>query len=262
MTAFDLGAYLRRINYSGATPPDSETLKGLHHAHIEAIPFENLEIQMGGSIALDLATLQAKMVGRRRGGYCFEHNTLFSTALRSIGFDVETCEARVRQGAEGATRPRTHMVLRVHCEGRTWLADVGFGGDGLIEPIPMDGNPVEQAGVWYRVARENTLRILQRAAGGPWEDLYAIQPDPVFPIDYEAGNWLTSTHPQSPFVLNVTAQRMVGGTRHILRNLTYSIARGGDVQTREIARAELIPLLRHTFGIDVPDTARFRALDG
>jgi len=262
MTTFDLDAYLRRIGRSGPTHADLETLKALHHAHIEAIPFENLEIQMGGSIALDLGTLQAKMVQRRRGGYCFEQNTLFSTALRSIGFDVETCEARVRQGAEGVTRPRTHMVLRVHCEGRAFLADVGFGGDGLIEPILMDGSSSEQAGVTYRIAREDPLRILQRAVAGRWEDLYAVLPDPVFPIDYEAGNWLTSTHPNSPFVLNVTAQRMVGSTRHVLRNLTYSVARGSDVQTREITRAELIGLLRDTFGIDVPDTARFRALDG
>lgn len=261
MAALDLRSYLNRIGFAGATAPSVDILKALHHAHIEAIPFENLEIQMGGSIALDLATLQAKMVQRRRGGYCFEQNTLFSTALRSIGFDVETCEARVRQGADGATRPRTHMVLKVHCEGVTWLADVGFGGDGLIEPIPMDGRPLEQAGIQYRVAREDSLRVLQRSVAGRWEDLYAVQPEPVFPVDYEAGNWLTSTHPQSPFVLNVTAQRLVNGTRHILRNLTYSIARGADVQTREITRAELVPLLRETFGIDVPDDARFRALD-
>ena len=94
-----------------------------------------------------------------------------------------------------------------------------------------------------------------------WEDLYAVLPDPVFPIDYEVGNWLTSTHPQSPFVMNLTAQRTIDGARHILRNLTYSVARGKDVQTRAISRAELIPLLRGTFGLDVPEDARFRALD-
>jgi hypothetical protein len=59
----------------------------------------------------------------------------------------------------------------------------------------------------------------------------------------------------------VTAQRITDGTRHILRNLTYTIVRGTEVSTREISRAELIPLLRETFGLDVPDDATFRALD-
>ena len=261
MATFDLDAYLRRIGHSGVVQPDSATLRSLHRAHSEAIPFENLDIQMGVAIVLDADALQAKLIRHRRGGYCFEQNTLFSHALRSIGFAVETCEARVRQSAAGAVRPRTHMVLRVRCDDREWLADVGFGGDGLIEPIALDGEFAVQGGVPYRVARESALRVLQRFAAGEWEDLYAVLPDPVYPIDFLAGNWFTSTHPQSPFVLNVTAQRLVGGTRHILRNLTYSVARGADVQTREISRAELIPLLRDTFGIEVPDDARFRALD-
>jgi hypothetical protein len=34
-----------------------------------------------------------------------------------------------------------------------------------------------------------------------------------------------------------------------------------EVSTREISRAELIPLLRDTFGLDVPADATFRALD-
>jgi len=54
---------------------------------------------------------------------------------------------------------------------------------------------------------------------------------------------------------------MVDGTRHILRNLTYSITRGTDVQVREMSRQEIVPLLRDTFGLDVPEDARFIALD-
>lgn len=260
MTGFDLGEYLRRITYSGTPRPDLATLAALHRAHVAAIPFENLDIQMGGTVKIDVETLQAKLVRQRRGGYCFEHNSLFALALRSIGFAPETCEARVRHlGAD--LRPRTHMVLTLRLEGREWLADVGFGGDGLIEPIALDGSSSEQLGIVYRVGRDGPLRVLQRRAADGWQDLYAVHPDPVYPIDYEAANWFTSTHPHSPFVLNLTVQRVVDGARHILRNLTYSIARGADIQTREITRSELVPLLRDTFGLDVPAGARFRALD-
>jgi N-hydroxyarylamine O-acetyltransferase len=262
VSALDLSAYLERVGYHGPVLPDRPTLTALHRAHVDTIPFENLEIQMGGIVALDADALQAKMVRRCRGGYCFEHNTLFALALTSIGFDVDTCEARVRQGADGAVRPRTHMVLRVPCEGQVWLADVGFGGDGLIDPIALNGEPVEQAGAVYRVSTEGPLHVLQRRLQHAWEDLYAVLPDPVATIDVEVANWYTSTHPRSRFVLTLTAQRVKDGTRHVLRNLTYSIARGADVREREIARRELVPLLRETFGLDVPEDARFRALDG
>jgi len=261
-TEFDLDAYLRRLGYGAPLRTDLATLTALHRAHLDAIPFENLEIQMGGAIRLDLATLQAKMIARHRGGYCFEQNTLFAAALRAAGYVPLTCEARVRQGSGSALRPRTHMVLLVPCQERMWLADVGFGGDGILEPLTLDGTPVDQAGHTYRIVSNGTLHLLQRAAGAGWEDLYAFLPEPVHPIDFEVGNWFTSTHPESPFVKNVTAQRLTAGARHIVRNLTYTIMRGGTVQTREITRAELVPLLRVTFGLDIRDDVSFRALDG
>ena len=261
MSDFDLEKYLERIGYSRVTVPDLATLTALHRAHVHAIAFENLEIQMGGSIELDAETLQAKMVRRKRGGYCFEQNNLLLLALRSIGFTVEAREARVRQNDGGAVRPRTHMVLTVRCEEREWLADAGFGGDGLVEPIALDGCASEQAGVFYRVAPEGATSVLQRKVDGAWEDLYAVQPGSPVAVDFEVGNWFTSTYPGSPFVLTLTAQRVIQNTRHTLRNLTYTIARGREIEVREISRSELVPLLRGTFGLDVPEDARFLALD-
>jgi N-hydroxyarylamine O-acetyltransferase len=111
------------------------------------------------------------------------------------------------------------------------------------------------------VAREGAVRVLQVEAPEGWRDLYGVLPDPVHPIDYVVANWYTSTHPDSRFVLTLTAQRIIEDTRHILRNLTYAVARGWAIDTRDIARAELVPLLRDTFGLDVPPEACFRALD-
>src|SRR6202035_5875096 len=82
MTAFDFGEYSKRIGYSGTAGPDLATFCRLHRAHMGAIPFENLDIQMGRTVKLDPDALQAKMVRQRRGGYCFEQNSLFMLALR------------------------------------------------------------------------------------------------------------------------------------------------------------------------------------
>lgn len=259
---FDLAAYLRRIGVETNPQPDVPTLGALHRAHLRAIPFENLDIQMGKAISLDPAALQAKMVRQRRGGYCFEQNTLFVHALRAIGFECLTCEARVRQNAAGVLRERTHMVLKVVCAGRTWLADVGFGGDGIVSPVAIDGSSSEQFGRVFRIVNNDRMWVLQAERPGEWDDLYAILPVPVFPIDFVVANWFTSTHPESRFVKTLTAQRSTPEERYVLRNLTYSIHRGDRVESRDIQRAELVPLLRDIFLIDVPEGATFRAIDG
>jgi N-hydroxyarylamine O-acetyltransferase len=259
--AFDLDAYLARIGYTGPRQPDLAILRALHLAHVQAIPFENLNIQLRLPVPLDVASLQAKMVQQRRGGYCFEQNTLFGHVLTAVGLtDVLQCEARVRQGMT-QVRPRTHMVLVTTLDGVPWLADVGFGADGIMEPVRMDGSTHEQYGRRYRVAEDGELRVLQRAYSGGWEDLYAFLPAAVHPIDFEVGNWFCATYPSSAFLKTVTAQRSTPEARHILRGLTYTIARGEHTETREVARDELVPLLREVFGIDLPDDARFRAID-
>ena len=109
---FGLDAYLTRVGGTRTLAPGLEGLAVLHRAHCAAIPFENLDILLGRSIALDLLSLQAKLVRDRRGGYCFEQNTLFKAALEALGYRVTALAARVRVGTT-EVRPRTHMLLRV-----------------------------------------------------------------------------------------------------------------------------------------------------
>jgi len=259
--AFDLPEYLQRIGIDQEPLPDVPTLRLLHRAHLGAIPFENLDIQMGLAVRMDMESLQRKMVDRRRGGYCFEQNTLFAHALREIGFECHLCEARVRQNAGGVVRPRTHMVLKVICAGRTWLADVGFGGEGILEPVAIDAGPTAQYGRTFRIENEDRQWVLKVETADGWDDLYAVVPQPVFAVDFEVANWYTSTHPDSPFVRTLTAQVSTPAVRHVLRNLTCTTYTGEIVESREIARADLHAVLREIFQIDVPATATFRALD-
>jgi N-hydroxyarylamine O-acetyltransferase len=256
-----LAAYLRRIGLDAWPVADLAGLKVLHLAQATSIPFENLDIQLGLPIHLDLASLQSKLVGRRRGGYCFELNTLFQAILKAIGFEVIACEARVRLGALEVL-PRTHMLLLVRLAGSTWLCDVGFGGEGLLHPVPMDGETHGQFLNTYRVSEEGALRVLQSFHHGAWEDLYAFVPEPRDPIDFEVANHYTSTHPESRFVKILTAQLPGTERRRILRNRAYAELRGDQAEGRELAPEEIIPMLRDQFGIEVPERARFRAFQG
>ncbi|HEX9080856.1 MAG TPA: arylamine N-acetyltransferase [Holophagaceae bacterium] len=260
-TSLDLPAYLQRIGFVGDPRPDLATLRTLHLAHAGSIPFENLDIQMGLPVRLDLASLQEKLVRRRRGGYCFEHNTLFQAVLRAVGFEPMPCEARVRYGTMEVL-PRTHMLLLVPLEGRMWLCDVGFGGEGLLHPVPLGGEPWAQFLNTYRVMPERGLQVLQSQHGGAWEDLYAFVPEARFPVDYEMANHFTSTHPESRFVRTLTAQLPGPEVRRVLRNRAYAEIRGEAVTGRELRAEEVVPLLREVFGLEVPEGARFRALEG
>lgn len=256
-----LDAYRDRL---GMELPGASTLEGLtrlHRAHALAIPFENLDIQMGRNIRLDLPHLEAKLLHARRGGYCFEQNTLFRAALEALGFQATAFEARVRAGADRVL-PRTHMLLQVAVEGRDWLCDVGFGGGGPLQPVPMDGTP-QAMGPWtYRVWPEGPLRVLQTLRATRWEDLYAFVPEPRLSVDFEMGNWFTSTHPESRFVLTLTAQRSFPDRRFVLRNLGLEIESEDGREFREVPRPDLTRVLREIFGITLPEQARFRALDG
>ena len=255
--ALDLPAYLRRIGYTGEVSPSRTTLDALHLAHATSIPFENLDILLGVPIRLDLASLQAKLVGRRRGGYCFEQNALFAAVLERVGFAVTRLAARVRFGTDRVL-PRTHMTLRVDVENTPLLADVGFGGDGLLLPVPLDGRAVPQFAWTYRMQDEKGVHVLQSRRDDEWDDLYAFTEEPQLTVDYEIANHYTSTHPGSRFTQILTAQRIAPDARRTLRDREYIEDRGTTSSTRILRDdAELIAVLADVFGLVFPAGTRF-----
>ncbi len=258
--ALDLDAYLARIDYSGERSPTAEILRALHRAHATHIPFENLDIMLGKSIRLDLASLQTKLVRNRRGGYCFEQNALFAAALEQLGFVVTRMAARVRFGTN-EVRPRTHMALKVEADGKSWLADVGFGGWGLLEPIALVDGEVSQQGAWsFRLRREDEQWILSCPQCPISADQYSFTLEPQLPVDYEPPNHFCSTWPQSSFVQFVTAQLPSENVRSILRGRELSTANASGNRIEKIeSDAALLRVLRERFDLHFPDGTRFRS---
>jgi N-hydroxyarylamine O-acetyltransferase len=261
-SSVDLDAYVARIGYAGDLRPTRAVLQRLHRAHATHIPFENLDILLGRPIRLDLESLQAKLVHRKRGGYCFEQNELLAAVLEHLGFAVTRLAARVRVGANRVS-PRTHMLLRVDVEGTPWLADVGFGGAGILEPVPLAPGQEAHQDAWaYRVTESAGLWVLQSLDRGDWHDLYAFTMEPQHPVDYEVANYYVSTHPDSIFVRQVTAQRPSPEARYILRGRELTTQRPGSETSRTIVdNEELLQVLAETFGLVFPRGTRFVADD-
>ncbi len=256
---FDLDAYCARIEYTGERIPTAAVLQELHLAHATHIPFENLDIMLGKPIRLDLDSLQAKLVRGKRGGYCFEQNTLFAAALERVGFRVTRLAARVRAGATRVL-PRTHMLLRVEAEGALWLADVGFGGDGLLKPLLLVAGPECRQYAWtYRLAKEHDLWVLQSLEAEGWQDLYAFTLEPQHEVDFEMANHYTSTYPGSVFVKTLTVQLPTPQCRHILRGRELTTIRGQEATKRFIENEDaLLRVLAEVFGLNFPPDTRFR----
>ncbi|MES4904621.1 MULTISPECIES: arylamine N-acetyltransferase [unclassified Streptomyces] len=266
----DLDAYLTRVGWSGERRPSAATLRALTLAHVTSIPFENLDPLLGSAPSLALPDLEAKLVHGRRGGYCYEQNTLLTAALRAFGFAVTGLTARVRVGARGALRPRTHMLLLVDVPGeeRPYVADVGFGSvGGLLEAVPLVADSEFHDGPRrHRFVREphpglEDLWVLQAFLGGAdgvWEDQYAFTREPYEHPDYEVINWHIATNPRSPFRHTLVAQRS-SADRHLAlfgRTLTETYHDGTRKQRELADEAEVLAVLRAEFGIEPPEGAQ------
>ncbi|TPN84104.1 arylamine N-acetyltransferase [Mesorhizobium sp. CU2] len=264
----DLDAYFARIGYSGPTDASLATLRALHLAHPQAIPFENIDALMGVSVGLDVASLQDKIFRQGRGGYCFEHNLVFMHALEALGFAVGGLAARVLWGQpDDAVTARSHMLLRIDLGGRTYIADVGFGGLTLTAPLLLEPGLEQQTPhEAFRIAGSGDDFRLQANIGGAdsadnWRTLYRFDLSQAYKVDYHVASHFLSTHPSSHFLSTLVAARALPDRRYALRNNRLSVHHaGGRTEQREIATAaELVDMLESQLAILIPDRAAFEA---
>lgn len=267
----DLTRYFERIGHGGPTAPSLSNLDALILAHVVAIPFENIDILIGRPIAIDPASIEDKLVTRRRGGYCFEQNAYFMHVLRALGYAVTPLAARVRLNRpREETAPRTHMFLRVELPAGSRLVDVGVGGLSPTSSLrlvleerqetPHEPRRLCSEGDWQDLAlRAPSAKLYHQALlDGSWHDVYEFTLETMPEIDRVVGNWYTSTHPESHFRSRLTAAR---ATRHgrialLNRRLTRR-SNDGSSEARELSsHGELIQVLEREFGISLPEGAR------
>lgn len=251
LDAAALDRYLARVGLDGPDP----SLASLQAAHARSIPYENLDIPLGREIRLDVGSLVDKLVDRGRGGYCYEHNTLFAAVLEALGGSLTRHLGRVRLGDPVSPRPATHMVLLV--DGH--VVDVGFGGATPLGPVPLGGEATYGPWTWRTeptVSPEGEDTWLVSLFDLP---LYTFTDRPQHPVDYLAPNHYSSTHPQSLFTQRVIAQRWEGDTQVGLVGLELT-ERRADARddVRAVDPADLGAVLRDRFGLDLADDEEAR----
>lgn len=250
----DLKAYLERIHYTQRLEANLETLMEIHRLHPKYIPFENLNPLTGRVVSLNMDDIFNKLVLSNRGGYCFEHNTLFKQVLKQIGFQVSGFWARVIWNMEPATiTARTHMLLHIIYDGQPYIADVGFGAMTLTAPLLFAADVVQetQHGI-FRIVQKEKFYILQVLQQGEWRSIYQFYTEILEPIDYEVANWYVSTHPNSHFTKQLIVAKVDDDGRYTMNNNALNIRYdSGRKESFTFHTAnEILETLQDTFNID------------
>ncbi|MHC3475338.1 arylamine N-acetyltransferase family protein [Streptomyces sp. 7R007] len=254
MHSAQIDAYLRRL---GVDPPDRpaaptvEVLRDLHLRHLRAVPFENLSIHLGEEIVLEEERLLEKVVGARRGGFCYELNGAFGVLLAALGFEVALLAGRVF-GDEGRLGiPYDHLALRVRAaDGSEWLADVGFGAHSHW-PLAFGerGDQADPAGVFRIGEAGPDLDVVMN--GTPQ---YRLEVRPRELGDFVAGAWWHSTSPHSHFTRSLVCSRVAedGGRITLSGRVVKTTAPDGTRGERELETdEEVLALYRDGFGIEL-----------
>lgn len=249
----DVDAHLARIGSRHRGGRSVDDLADLQLAHLLHVPFENLDIHLGVDIVLDPEAIHDKVVAGRRGGYCYELNSVFGALLGALGFEVEMVSARVthRDGELGPEFDHMALVVATHDEAVPFLVDVGFG-DAFTEPIPLvDGAVRADRDRDVRVCRIGDRRWTydERRDGAAWATQYVVttapQPLPAFS---EMNEWQQRS-PDSHFrrqpvcsLLTPTGRITISGDR-----LIETV--DGERHERDVTPDERTSILRDRFGV-------------
>ncbi|MFF5228159.1 arylamine N-acetyltransferase [Dactylosporangium sp. NPDC000521] len=247
-----MDSYLERIGVTRPAVADLAALRVLQRAHLMAVPFENLSVHLGEEIVLDSAALVAKVVDRRRGGFCYELNGAFAALLAWLGYEVTLHSCRVWTGERFGV-PLDHMALRVQLDA-PYLVDVGFGRFAQ-HPLRMDviDPQLDPAGVFEVLPEGADLAV--RGDGG-WE--YLLDQRPFELGDFTPLSWWHRTSPASHFTQKLTCSIVTDTGRVTLSGRTLittadpaggSGGSGGRTERVLEDDAEVLAVYRDMFGI-------------
>lgn len=250
----NLADYLQRINYRGVREPTAATLRALHVAHLQHVPFENLDIYRRRLFELDPAALFDKIVTRQRGGFCYELNGLFALLLEQLGFSVTRLAARVFN-KDGILGPEfDHLTLHVTCPDESnsaWLVDVGFG-DSFLKPLRFAEHGEQADGLRaYRIEPDAVYRtVWERNYDSTWTRQYRFDLQPRQLSEFAPMCAWQQTSPESSFTQRRVCTRATPEGRLTLSETRLISTVNGQRDERLLdGEEEYQAVLREKFGI-------------
>ncbi|MFJ4556220.1 arylamine N-acetyltransferase [Streptomyces massasporeus] len=273
MNSAQVDAYLRRLGAEHSAWPTVDALRELHLRHLRTVPFENLSIHLGEEIVLEEKRLLDKVVGARRGGFCYELNGSFGALLAALGYDVALLAGRVYGDGGRLGIPYDHLALRVRTvDGGDWLADVGFGAHSHLPLAFGDRGEQKDPGGTFRIVEAGPDAAGVRGGHGTVEaaDLdvfrdgraqYRLEVRPRALGDFVAGAWWHSTSSVSHFTRSLVCSRVTeeGGRITLSGRRLTATAADGTREERELETdEEILGVYRERFGIELDTVPTLR----
>lgn len=251
----DVGAYLARIDCDGIDLSESlESLRILQRKHLLNVPFENLDIHWNRRIDLDPASFVAKIVGRRRGGFCYELNGAFNELLRELGFRTRFVSARVADGRGGFGREYDHLAIIASVGDSEYLSDVGFG-EFAASPISLEPEieHFDEVGVFkIRPAFDGTFDVVKRVAD-EWTNEYRFSVQGRALGEFTRMSDFHQTSPESNFTRSKLCSIMTPDGRITLTDRSLTVAAGElRTETPIVSEADFNEKLLQEFAISKP----------
>ncbi|MFJ3832010.1 arylamine N-acetyltransferase [Streptomyces sp. NPDC090046] len=258
--------YLARIGVTDPGSPSVEGLFALTRAHLERIPFENTDIQLGRPPAID-PELSVRRLAAGRGGYCFHLNGAFAALLEQLGYDVTLHVGGVCADTDSREVSGDHLTLTVRIDGQAYFVDVGLG-DGPPEPLPLREGRYERGfayGLRPLGSTDGSGSGSEASDGSDtgWTFLNEDSPFPAMNFrsapatmaDFADEHLRLSTAEDSPFLQSFfMLRRHAGGVHRLHGKVLLHIAPDGGRDKRELASSqELSETMATVFGRELDD---------
>lgn len=210
-------AYLRRLGIEEPGAPSVEGLFALQRAHLERVPYENVDIQLGRAPGID-PELSARRFAAGRGGYCFHLNGAFAALLGHLGYEVTRHvggvykESQSEAAARGVSGDHLALTVRVPEAGTSgstdFYVDAGLG-DGPYEPLPLREGSYRQGAFAYSLELLPGTGWLYRHPGSsaPLVNFRTEAAGTAAAAGFEAEHVRLSTSEDSGFVRTFAALR-------------------------------------------------------
>ncbi|MFC0138344.1 arylamine N-acetyltransferase [Staphylococcus petrasii] len=243
------------IDSSQYNEPTVEALDYYIKQYMMTVPFENINVQNGVPISVEIEDLFDKIINQHRGGFCYEMNHFFGTYLEEKGFTVYRMPATIHQ-PDGHTSPHgSHMSLVVSIDDINYVADVGFGDlplqslrIGTLDPT----HPVMDLTGQFRAISENEdTYSVQKPENEQWVTRYVAEIKPQNIHDFDPMIEYNSKNPESIFVkqLIITKPQLFGRATMSSNHLTLS--KQDNKEKIDVTSDNYRDILKKYFNLDV-----------
>lgn len=228
--------YLNRIGIKNfQLHHNFETLKLLQNQHLLNVPFENLDIHWKRPIILDNEKFYKKIVGEKRGGFCYELNGLFFELLNEIGFTSQIISARVSNGKDFGAE-FDHLAILTKIGNEKFLVDVGFG-DFTAAPLRfvLDIEQRDENGIFLiRKFDEDYFEVVKKD-GKAWVSEYIFKDLARDLTEFAEMCNFHQTSPESHFTQKKVCSLMTENGRKTLTDKKFIETKNGEKTETEIA---------------------------